>query len=621
MSLGGRDRDVRSRRPELAPEDPTDAAGRFSSDDVGVLYDPASRRSMLAGAISARTLLTQVVVDAPERSIDARCLADRVPLAPRETMWSERVAIDVCGDPNEQLERYGDALGLEMGSRVPSQTPAGWCSWYYFFTTLTEDDVVRNLRFLEAHRRQLPVQTVQIDDGYQADIGDWLIANEKFPRGMAWLAAEIKRAGYTPGLWLAPFLIAETSKTFAAHAEWVVRGDDGEPVLATRNWQRRNYGLDGSHPDARAWLTELFRAVCDGWGYDYVKIDFLYGAAMAGHRFDAAATRVGAYRAALEAVRAGVGPDRFILGCGALMAPSAGVFDGNRIGPDVAPFWRNLTREERAAPKPRARTPDDNLSAEVAIRNTLTRSWMHGRLWANDPDCLLARTDATKLTLEETRTLAAVIGLSGGMMLSSDDLEKVPEERIELISMLLPPLPGSATPIDLMERDMPERYEVAFERDYDPVTLVGVFNFADEASERVLNLPEGEWLVWELWSEQYHGRVSGRLRLGETAPHGSRVVALRPANVSPCVVGTNAHIGCGALDITSEAFDDATRTLRVGLSPAGRRERRIYIATMDLAPYSVTLDGMDVPWLGAGGGAIVIEVAIDTESVLEVSFE
>ena len=109
---------------------------------------------------------------------------------------------------------------------------------------------------------------------------------------------------------------------------------------------------------------------------------------------DPAATRIGAYRAALDAVRAGVGPDRFILGCGALMAPSVGVFDGNRIGPDVAPFWRNLTREERAAPKPRARTPDDNLSAEVAIRNTLTRSWMHGRLWANDPDCLLVRTDA-----------------------------------------------------------------------------------------------------------------------------------------------------------------------------------------------------------------------------------
>jgi alpha-galactosidase len=87
-----------------------------------------------------------------------------------------------------------------MGARVPETTPSGWCSWYYFYQQVTEDDIVRNLRFLEAHRRELPIDTVQIDDGYQADVGDWLTVNDKFPRGMGWLASEIKRAGYTPGI-------------------------------------------------------------------------------------------------------------------------------------------------------------------------------------------------------------------------------------------------------------------------------------------------------------------------------------------------------------------------------------------------------------------------------------
>jgi alpha-galactosidase len=164
--------------------------------------------SLLAGrhgaTSSARCSSTQ------RRAIDVRCLADGIRIEQGETLWSERVAIDVVGHPNAQLERYGDALAREMGARVPAVTPAGWCSWYYFFTQVTEEDVVRNLRFLEQHRRELPVQTVQIDDGYQADIGDWLTVNEKFPRGMAWLASEIKRAGYTPGLWLAPFLLAES---------------------------------------------------------------------------------------------------------------------------------------------------------------------------------------------------------------------------------------------------------------------------------------------------------------------------------------------------------------------------------------------------------------------------
>ena len=620
MSLGGRDRDVKSRPPELAPEAPEQQTGRFASDDVGVLFDPVASRSLLAGVMTARDFVSQVIVDASSRAFDARCLADGIELAPGETAWSERFAIDLVGHPNEQLERYGDALGREMGARVPAQTPAGWCSWYYFYTTVTEDDVMRNLRFLEQHRRELPIDTVQIDDGYQADIGDWLTVNEKFPRGMDWLACEIKRAGYTPGLWLAPFLLAESSQTFAEHPDWVIRRADGEPALATKNWQRDNYGLDATHPDAQAWLTDLFRSVCDGWGYEYVKIDFLFGAALAGRRHDPAATRVRAYRAGLDAVRAGVGSERFILGCGSLMAPSVGYFDGNRIGPDVAPYWRFLTTEERMSPKPRARRPDDQLSAETAIRSTLARSWMHGRLWANDPDCLLVRTDRTKLTLDETRTLASVIGLSAGMMLSSDDLDKLPEERIDLVSMLLPVLPRSAVPVDLLICDMPERFELEFDRAYDPLRLVGVFNFGEEARNLTLPLPAGRWHAFELWEERYRGVVEGELEFALVPERNCRVVALRPDRGAPCIVGTNAHIGMGALDITSLGYDVASRTLRAGIAPAGRRNRRVFVSTAGLGVLDAQFDGAPVV-VGDEGDRVYVDLSVEAVGELIIRFE
>jgi alpha-galactosidase len=619
LSLGGADSEVRSAPTQLSPEAPQQEAGRFASDDVGVLFDPVLGRSLLAGVVTARDFISQVVVDATARSLDARCLADGIALQPGETAWSERFAIDLAGHPNEQLERYGDALGRMMRARVPERTPSGWCSWYYFFTGVTEDDIIRNLRFLEQHRRELPIETVQIDDGYQADIGDWLTANEKFPHGMQWLATEIKRAGYTPGLWLAPFLLAESSKTFAAHPDWVVRGDDGEPALAQHNWQRRNYGLDGSHPEARAWLTELFRAICDGWGYEYVKIDFLFGAAITGRRQDPDATRIRAYRAALQAVREGVGPERFILGCGSLMAPSVGIFDGNRIGPDVAPFWRFLTTEERAQPRPRGRTPDDLLSAETAIRNTMTRSWMHGRLWANDPDCLLVRTDFTKLTLDEVRTLAATIGLSGGMMLSSDDLVKVPPERLELISMLLPVLPEAARAADLLERDMPERFEVAFDRDFDPLRVVALFNFDDDARDLTLALPAGRWHAFELWDERYLGIVDGEVRFAGVAAHGSRVLALRPADGAPRAVGTTGHVGMGVLDITGQRFEERDGVLTVEVGPAGKRVRRVYLTGGGREFAGATLDGLAVELRGSGDVRFV-EMGIDGAVSLAVRF-
>ncbi len=620
MSLGGGALDLRSAPPVLAPEPPEDAPGRFQPDDVGVLYDPSSGRSLLVGAVTARDFVAQIAVDAPGRRIDARCLTDGIGVAPGETLWSERMAIDVVGTPNDQLARYGEALGTLMGARLPQRTPSGWCSWYYFYQDVTEVDVLRNLRFLERHRREMPVETVQIDDGYQADIGDWLRVNEKFPHGMQWLAAEIKRAGYTPGLWLAPFLLAESSKTYAEHPDWAVRDDSGAPALATSNWQRRNFGIDGSNPAARAWLTELFREVCEGWGFDYVKIDFLFAAAIAGRRSDEQTTRIRAYRAALEAVRSGVGDDRFILGCGSLMAPSVGVFDGNRIGLDVAPFWRLLTHEERSQPRPRLRRPDDGLSAEGAIRNTLARWWMHGRLWANDPDCLLVRTDRTKLTLDETRTLASAIGLTAGMLLSSDDLDRVPADRLEIISMLLPVLPRSAIPVNLMTDDMPEHLELALTGDAGPAFIVAQFNFDDDARDLEAPLPPGRWHAVELWEQRYIGVVEGTLPFALVAPHACRVVALTLSSGTPSLLATTAHMGMGAMDIASSAYDEASRVLRFGLLPPGRARRRVFFSTDGLPVHEVTTGGQAVEAAGAGE-VLYIDITVDSETLVEVAFD
>ena len=94
-------------------------------------------------------------------------------------------------------------------------------------------------------------------------------------------------------------------------------------------------------------------------------------------------------------------------------------------------------------------------SALNAIRNSITRWWMHGRLWQNDPDCLLVRESETSLTPEEVRTLATVIAMSGGMVLDSDDLTRLSDERRQWLSMLLPAYGKAARPLDLFESEMP----------------------------------------------------------------------------------------------------------------------------------------------------------------------
>ena len=66
--------------------------------------------------------------------------------------WHERR--ELYAEQDRHAHPGWKMIGTEMGARVPERTPSGWCSWYYFYTQVTETDVVRNLRFLESHRRE-----------------------------------------------------------------------------------------------------------------------------------------------------------------------------------------------------------------------------------------------------------------------------------------------------------------------------------------------------------------------------------------------------------------------------------------------------------------------------------
>jgi len=57
-----------------------------------------------------------------------------------------------------------------------------------------------------------------------------------------------------------------------------------------------------------------------------------------------------------------------------------------------------------------------------ALDAIIARSFMHRRLWLNDPDCLMLRLRKTRLTPDERAALAATIAGSGGMLLISDDM-------------------------------------------------------------------------------------------------------------------------------------------------------------------------------------------------------
>jgi len=235
-----------------------------------------------------------------------------------------------------------------------------------------------------------------------------------------------------------------------------------------------------------------------------------------GSRNDPNVTRAQAYQRGLEAIREAVG-ERFILGCGNPIGPSVGLVDGARIGPDVAPFWH-----------PAGGSPQNerNRMGEPAclnaIRNSITRWWMHERLWQNDPDCLLARDSETALTPDEVRSLATVIAMSGGMVLDSDDLKRLSEERREIVSLLLPPFGRAARPLDLFESEMPRLLEL----DCGSHSMLAIFNWSDESTKIEAHLPGGESEVSEVWTRAHLGVIRGSISV-EVPPHGCRLLAVR----------------------------------------------------------------------------------------------
>jgi alpha-galactosidase len=386
-----------------------------------------SPHRVMVGFIGAATALTTVTVSSPERAI-ARVILDGLALASGSRREIEPLLVIESSESASNLAaRWADAIGRRMDARIGAPHQRGWCSWYHYFHDITEDALRANLKSLESMRAQFPVDVVQLDDGFQSALGDWDTTNQKFPSGLKKIAAEIHAAGFKPGIWTAPFLAARDSRLMSHHPDWfIVHEDAGQPMRAGYNpkWTQSDdhyaYALDPSNAAVRAHLERLFAKLVHDFRYSYLKLDFLYAAAADGRRHDPNWTRGETLRRGLEAIRAGAGDDAFILGCGCPLGQAIGIVDGMRVGPDVAPFWGSTAS---GAGDP---------STVYALDAIVARSFMHRKLWLNDPDCLMLRARETKLNSDERAALAATIAASGGMLLISDDMALLETEAAEL---------------------------------------------------------------------------------------------------------------------------------------------------------------------------------------------
>ena len=492
-----------------------------------------------------------------ETDLTAVCPGDGVGLAPGETRRSATLRVDATRSVPDALAASASAVGDRMNALVPERSPTGWCTWYHYFTGVTADDVRENLDALEDW--SVPVDVVQLDDGYETAFGDWRTLADGF-EDMRALRDDVADAGYRPGLWLAPFYVQADSDLADEHPEWLVVDAEGDPVDAGER-HGPMYGLDTTHPDALDWLADTFETVVDDWGFSYLKLDFLYAAALPGERHEDV-TRAEAYRRGLSTIREAVGDDAFVLGCGAPQFPSVGLVDAMRVGPDTAPHWRD--------PDGLASQP----AHENAVRNVLNRQFLHRRLWANDPDCQLVR-ETTDLSDAERRAFAAVVALSGGANVFSDALEEIGAGGRSLLERTLPPVETGRVE-GVGRREFPDR--MVTERASDDALALAAFNWTDEP--RAVTVDPAESLVADAEGVADSGDAGVRCwdaLAGELVdapverdlqPHDVAVLHCAPARSRPHLVGAR-HLANAADQVVDATWDEDAGTLTVDLD-AGR---------------------------------------------------
>ena len=288
----------------------------------------------------------------------------------------------VHGTEEQVFAAYAAQLSERFGKTRIAKAPRVWCSWYSLYGWVSETSFLNALDGLG----DLPFEVVQLDDGWEQAIGDWE-ANKKFPSGMAAVADKIRATGHIPGIWLAPFMVTLNSALFRNHPDWLLRNEQGELVKVGLTWNGYTFALDSGHPEVLSWVEAQLRKVRD-WGYEYIKLDFLYAAALPGKR-KSGLPRETAYRQAMQLIRDAAG-DAYLLACGAPIVPSLGLFDGMRIGPDVAPYWINT-------PMSLWLNNPNHPGAQNALRTSLGRLWLQP-LIHTDPDVVYFRSRPNALT-------------------------------------------------------------------------------------------------------------------------------------------------------------------------------------------------------------------------------
>lgn len=325
----------------------------------------------------------------------------------------------------EARDKLGELFGHDHFKQIDflGKKPGGWESWYNHYTDINERLITDDLEALSKtdniiSRGSYSSVVFQIDDGWEKALGDWEPSEARFPNGLEPLASRIEESGYIPGLWIAPFLCSIKSETAKKHPDWLLRDKKGTLVKAGFNplWSGMFYCLDISIPEVLSYLDALMERAVNGWGFRYLKLDFLY-AGMYWGAFRNGGAPYEHYNKAVKMLTSRTkttdGRDVCYLGCGLPFEQSFRYFPLSRIGADTREHWENRLFKMIHW--------NGRNAAFTNLQDSLGHAMWDKVVFANDPDVLFVRKENCSLTRDEKLLIATVDALFGSQIMYSDD--------------------------------------------------------------------------------------------------------------------------------------------------------------------------------------------------------
>lgn len=371
---------------------------------------------LLAGSLTERTGFTLFLCDQANSLLTVKKDLDNLPLAhsfPILDFWIGE------GPEHDVYERYFQAMELTPPEAEPILL---WSGGNGKANPLSEKSMLQNLDAVIDSKQAFT--HLLIEEGWQTEVGDWLSVRSEFSNGMGRLAGAIREKGLKAGLGLAPFVASAKSELVKHNPKWLLTDQTGKPLKAGWNpdWGGWFYALDFYNPQVRDYLSGVFHVMLDTWGFQLLKLDFLFAACLTPPK---GKTRGQVMYEAMEFLRKQAG-NRKILACGVPLGAAFGQVDYCQTGSDIP----NASWENRIGSFLRFR---ERSGAVSAIQSAIGRYPLHERAFLNAPGEFVLCNDRQKWTPAQQNTVLTINSLLGNVLSTNDDLSKyTPEQASEL---------------------------------------------------------------------------------------------------------------------------------------------------------------------------------------------